>query len=183
MRLRVGSQAPSFEVTALGGAPVSLEALRGKTVLLKFYRFATCPVCNLHMHHFVKEYPSLEEAGLTTIAFFHSPQAKVEASNDKMTPFDLVADPDKRVFKLYGVETGWRGFFSPAVMRDYIRAMRAGYDPGFFTSDGGMRGNPADFIIDADGTIRLAHYGDHYADSLTASEVLQELKSLGPTHA
>lgn len=47
-----------------------------------------------------------------------------------------VADPEKLVFRSYGVETGTRGWFSPTVMRDYVSALRAGYPAGMFTSDG-----------------------------------------------
>lgn len=176
MRLQPGTLAPSFGATALGGANVSLDALRGRTVLLKFYRFATCPICNLHMHRFIQEHPQLEAAEVKTVVFFHSPESKLAATNESMTPFDLVPDPDKRVFRRYGVETGWLGMFSPAVMRDYITAMRAGFEPGFFTSEGGINGYPADFLIDSDGRIRLARYGKHYADSLTVAEVLGALE-------
>jgi peroxiredoxin len=150
-----------------------MAALRGRTVLLKFYRFATCPVCNLHLHRFITDFRLLEALGLTTVVLFHSPAAKVEASRRDRAPFDLVPDPDKRIFRAYGVETGVAGLFSPVVMRDYARALAAGFPPGMLTSDGGITGNPADFIIDADGRIAFAHYGQHYADSLTASELAQ----------
>lgn len=171
MRLDVGMTAPTFKATALGGRSVDLAALRGRTVLLKFYRFATCPVCNLHLHRFIGEYKQLEALGLTTVVLYHSPNAKIEANQTDLPPFDLVGDPEKRVFRAYGVETGWAGMFSPAVMRDYIQALRAGYKPGLFSSEGGINGNPADFLIDAGGRIAYAHYGRHYADSLTAAEV------------
>jgi thioredoxin-dependent peroxiredoxin len=171
MRLDVGSHAPVFTAQTLGGRLVDLAVLRGRTVLLKFYRFATCPVCNLHLHNFIKDYRHLEALGLTTVVLFHSPAAKVEASRREVAPFDLVPDPDKRIFREYGVETGWTGMFSPAVMRDYMRALAAGFPAGMLTSDGGITGNPADFIVDADGRIAFAHYGRHYADSLGAAEI------------
>jgi len=171
MTLNVGSQAPVFKTKAIGGHMVDLAALRGRTVLLKFYRFATCPVCSLHMHHFIKDYRLIEAVGLTTIVLFHSPADKLANTQREDAPFDLVPDPDKDIFRAYGVETGFAGLFSPAVMREYSRALAAGYSPGLFTSDGGILGNPADFVIDADGRIAFAHYGKHYADSLTAAEL------------
>ena len=176
MRLTPGMQAPPFEATAITGATVSLRAFRGRTVLLKFYRFATCPVCNLHLHHFACDYAALEAAGIRAIVFFHSPHAKLVTTRRDEVPFPLVADPDKRMFRLYGVETGWRGMISPAVMRDYVRALCAGFPSGMFTSDGGMLGNPADFLIDGDGRVVFARYGRHYADSLTAREVLERAR-------
>src|SRR5262245_65511335 len=96
MRLAIGSNAPAFTAQALGGRQVDLATLRGRTVLIKFYRFATCPVCNLHLHRFIKEYGTLEALGLTTVVLFHSPAAKLQTNRD-LPPFHLVPDPDKRI--------------------------------------------------------------------------------------
>ena len=176
MRLTIGSLAPKFVAESLGGRQVSLEQLRGRPLLLKFYRFATCPVCNLHMHRFIQEHHMVAAAGLTTVVFYHSPPEKLAASQREATPFDLVPDPAKRIFAAYGVETGLRGLVSPAVMRDYAKALAAGYSPGLFSSDGGITGNPADFIVDASGRIVFAHYGAQYADSLEAGDVVKALR-------
>jgi peroxiredoxin len=178
MRLTVGTHTPVFSAESLGGRRVDLAALRGRTVLVKFYRFATCPVCNLHLHHFIKDYRVVEALGLTTVVVFHSPAAKLEESRRDVAPFDLVPDPDKRIFLAFGVETGLAGMFSPAVMRDYMRALAAGFPPGMLTSDGGITGNPADFIVDASGRVAFAHYGRHYADSLTAAQVAEARRGL-----
>lgn len=173
MRLAIGTQAPNFSVQALGGKQIDLAALRGRPVLLKFYRFATCPVCNLHMHRFSKEYDKLQALGITAVVLYHSPAERLQTANMDLPPFPLVPDPEKRIFKMYGVERGLAGMFSPAVMRDYIRALRAGFPPGMLTSDGGVTGNPADFLIDRDGRIVYAHYGRHCADSLEASQIAE----------
>jgi len=173
MRLTTGTLAPGFAAESIGGRRVSLEQLRGRPVLLKFYRFATCPVCNLHMHRFIQEHRMVSDAGLTTVVFYHSPADKLAEAQDYATPFDLVPDPEKRIFRAYGVERGLRGLVSPTVMREYMKALMAGYSPGLLTSDGGITGNPADFIIDASGRVVFAHYGKHYADSLEARDVVE----------
>lgn len=169
MRLTTGSRAPDFSAESLGGRRISLTQLRGRPLLLKFYRFATCPVCNLHLHRFIQAFDQVSDAGLTTIAFYHSPAGKLAEAHDVAAPFDLVPDPGKRIFRAYGVERGLRGLVSPTVMRTYLAALRAGFPPGLFTSDGGITGNPADFIIDEAGRVVFAQYGMHYADSLDAS--------------
>ena len=173
MRLRIGSQAPNFTVQALGGQQIELAALRGRPVLLKFYRFATCPVCNLHMHRFIRDYDKVQAFGITTVVLYHSPAEKLQAANTELPPFPLVPDPEKRIFRMYGVERGWAGMFSFAVMREYMRALRAGFAPGMLTSDGGITGNPADFLINREGRIVYANYGKHYADSLEASDIAE----------
>ena len=178
MRLTPGSSAPLFIAESLGGRSVSLEQLRGRPILLKFYRFATCPVCNLHMHKFIEDYRMVAAMGLTTVVFYHSPPDKLAMSQREAAPFDLIPDPDKVVFKAYGVERGLRGMVSPAVMRDYVKALVQGYPAGMLTQDGGITGNPADFIVDANGRVAYAHYGSQYADSLTAPDVVEVWRRL-----
>jgi peroxiredoxin len=178
MRLTLGSPAPDFSAESIGGRGVSLEQLRGRPLLLKFYRFATCPVCNLHMHRFIMEHRMVSEAGLTTVVLYHSPADKLAEAQDYATPFDLIPDPEKRIFRAYGVERGLRGLVSPTVMREYFKALMAGFPPGLLTSDGGITGNPADFIIDASGRVVFAHYGKQYADSLEAADVVEAWRSV-----
>lgn len=181
MRLEPGSPAPRFIGQSIAGRRVSLDQLRGRPLLLKFYRFATCPVCNLHMHRFIQEYDAVAAAGLTTIVFYHSPADKLAETQREAAPFDLVPDPKKRIFEAYGVEHGLRGLLSPTVMRDYLNALAAGYPPGLLTSDGGITVNPADFIVDESGRVAMARYGKHYADSLDATDVVSAWRALRRT--
>src|SRR4029453_6620179 len=141
MRLNTGTLAPGFAAESIGGRRVSLEQLRGRPVLLKFYRFATCPVCNLHMHRFIQDHRMVRDAGLTTVVLYHSPADKLVEAQDYPTPSDLVPDAGKKIFRAYGVERGLRGFVSPTVMREYFKALVAGYSPGLFSSDGGVTGD------------------------------------------
>jgi peroxiredoxin len=171
MRLTVGTRAPAFEATTIDGRRLALETLRGRTVLLKFYPFATCPVCNLHMRHFVREYKVLEALGLTTVVLFHPPDTRVTHSHRPRVPFDIVGDPTKHIFAAYGVEKSWAVMLSPAVALDYAAALWNGFPPDLLPSDGGITGNPADFMIDADGRIAHAHYGRHDADSLAVPQI------------
>jgi hypothetical protein len=60
----------------------------------------------------------------------------------------------------------------------FMSALRAGYPSGMFTSDGGILGNPADFIVGPDGTLLYAHYGVQYADSLTAAAAVAVFEGL-----
>ena len=119
----------------------------------------------------------MASAGLTTVVFYHSPADKLAKAQAEAAPFDLVPDPAKKIFAAYGVETGLRGLVSRTVMRDYAKAMAAGYPSGLLTSDGGITGNPADFIVDESGRIVFAHSGRQYADSLEASDVVAALRT------
>src|SRR5690242_16973769 len=145
MRLETGALAPTFKTRAIDGTTVDLAALRGRTVLLKFYRFATCPVCNWHMRGFINDYSKIEAIGVETVVLYHSPEQKIERARRSPAPFPIVGDPARKIFDAYGVEKRLSGMFFPAVMRDYVRALAVGFAPGLLTSDGGITGNPADF--------------------------------------
>jgi peroxiredoxin len=56
MRLDSNTPAPAFTGALIGGGSLSLSDLRGRPVLLKFYRFAECPVCNLHVRELVRRH-------------------------------------------------------------------------------------------------------------------------------
>ena len=179
MRLTPGANAPDFVGESLGGRRLALGDLRGQAVWLKCYRFAGCPICNLHLRALVRRHDELRAAGITPIVFFHSPKWRVEEEIQGRLPIELVADPDKRAFSAYGVEASWAGMFAVEVARDYVRAMRAGFFSRPFGHEGGSLGHPADFLIDARGVVQHAHYGKHYADMLGVDQILAIARSTG----
>lgn len=184
MRLREGDQAPAFATDAANGRRVALRQFRGRTVLLKFLRFAGCPICSLHVREFVRRHGELVAAGLTTVAVYHSPVATIDGRLARLeVPFTLVADPDKTVFAAYAVETSIRGMFTRHVMRDYLRAIGAGFLSRPFGHEGGIQGHPADFLIDGGGVVRFAHYGRDYADTMTVDDILAVAVDRGLTKA
>src|SRR5215831_7602942 len=104
MRLGIGSNAPTFAAQAFRGRQMDLAALRGRTVLLKFYCSAGCPVCGPHLQCFIKDYKALDALGLKTVVVVHSTAAELETNRRGPVAFDLVPDPDKRIFRGYGVD-------------------------------------------------------------------------------
>ncbi len=178
MSLQAGMKAPDFSGETLAGHQISLDTLRGKNVFLKFHRYSSCPVCNLHMGQYVKSSEDLTKAGITTVAVFHSPRSSLEKSLKAEVPFEVIADPDKQIFRLYEVEESWKGMFALKLWADYARAIAKGFLSKPFGNEGGDKGHPADFLIDGEGVIRYAHYGKHYADSLTVSDSLRIVQEL-----
>jgi peroxiredoxin len=172
MKLTTNTPAPAFTGELLGGGHLSLADLRGRTVLLKFYRFVECPICNLHLRELARRHDEVAATGLETVVLFHSPLSRAERKQGFDLPFQAIADPEKRIFRSYGVEESLGGMFARKVARDYARAMGAGLYSKPFGYHGGIKGHPADFIIDGHGVIRHAHYGESYADSLGVDDVV-----------
>lgn len=174
MRLKPGQSAPVIVASDVLGRPVDLGALRGRRVMLSFYRYASCPVCNLRMHELIVAHPRLAELGLDLVAVFQSPPATIgEYVGRQNAPFPILADPAMDLYRKYGVEAGWSGFMSWRVIRRALAAMRQGFRPGRI--DGPFHRTPADFVIDADGRIALAHYGRDIDDHLPLPVIEQWL--------
>jgi peroxiredoxin len=181
MRLQPGDKAVPFSVETIEGKPISLEVFVGKPLLLMFYRYASCPMCNLRIRDFAQGYSRLHEQGLEVVAFFHSPARNIRANAGRRDiPFDIVADPKYKVYQTYGIETSWFRFllsmFLPSFYVDWLRAMRYGIWGGVDWQMGKM---PADFLIGPDGRILKAHYGRDIGDHLAMKEVDASLAGLG----
>lgn len=177
--IKPGAQAPDFSAETAHHGAFSLDSLSDQTVLLQFYRFAGCPVCNMSLRNYVQRFAALEAADIHVVAVFHSSVKSLrEHVEVKDIPFPLVADPDKLAYKLYGVEDSPRAMAAPAVLGKAVRAIARGYFPK--PAEGGQNGLPADFLLER-GVVRYAHYGKHAADTLSVAEVLKLGRSLFET--
>jgi peroxiredoxin len=173
MRLQAGSAAVPFEVETITGDRISLHAFAGTPVLLMFFRYASCPMCNLRLHDLAGELPRLAARGLQSVAVFHSSARRVRAAaGSRRYPLHLVADPRFALYRAYGVETSWPrmllSFARPGFYVDWVRSMRHGFWGGV---DMQMAKLPADFLIAPDGTVARAHYGRDIGDHLSLSEI------------
>lgn len=165
-RLVTGTPAPDFAVVDLDGKPVALAELKGKRVLLSFYRYAACVFCNLRTHDVIARAPEWQRQGLTLVAFFQSPAASMRKYVGKQNPpFALVPDPERKVYAQYGVEaSGW------GLIRGLTRFgdIGRGKDLGFLQNEPEGETNllPADFLIDGEGRIAEAYYAQDIGDHL-----------------
>lgn len=169
MKIELGQQAPDFEVFDIYGARYSLESLRGKNILLSFFRDATCPFCNLRVYELTKKYPDLEKKGLVMLAFFNSPKDRIiRFVGKKSRPFPLIADPEKSVYNLYSVQSSMLGLMISMFTRmpTLMKAMMLGFPPSM---RGDMAQMPADFLIGPDLKVKGIYYGKDIADHIPVS--------------
>lgn len=166
MRIQVGQLAPDVQTTDVFGRPLSLQSLRGRPVLLSFYRYASCPVCNLRVRDLRQAAPALEALGLAVVGVFQSDAAGIGRYVGRQeAPFPLVADPGLVLYRRYGVERGWAAMLRWPTIAAALRAFAAGFLPGRI--DGPVDRTPADFLIDRDGRVVIAHYGRHLSDHVS----------------
>ena len=176
MRLSTGSNAPCLSAVDFLGNPVNLQALRGRPVLLSFYRYASCPVCNLRVHSVIQSYPAWAADGLAVVALFQSSGESIRQHVGRHdAPFPIVPDPDMEFYERFGVEARWRGLLSWRVVKAALRAFAKGYLPGRI--DGPFQRTPADFLIDTEGRVALAHYGRDIDDHVPLETVSEWLST------
>ena len=169
-------------------APRKLETVTGtlvpvpdpeRLVHLQFRRFAGCPVCNLHLRSFVARHDEIAAAGVREVVLFHSPADELRPHAEGL-PFAVVADPDKRQYVEFGVESAPRALLDPrawgpivwGVLRELGPVLRGRRPRPSFNPHGGRLGLPADFLIDPDGVVRASKHGTHAYDQWSVDELL-----------
>ncbi|MEQ8344888.1 MAG: peroxiredoxin-like family protein [Sneathiellaceae bacterium] len=177
-RLRVGATFPPLSLTATDGRRVEVPS--GDTLVhLQFRRFAGCPICNLHLHSFVRRHRELGAAGVQEVVFFHSGRdALLRHAAD--LPFPVVPDPERRFYRAFGVESGARALADPRAWPALLQTLVTvaadilvrGRPLPPLRSQGGRLGLPADVLIDRTGRILAVKYGGHADDQWTVDTVL-----------
>lgn len=169
-RLKSGAQAPQFQVQDIFGNAVDLAALKGKKVMLSFYRYAGCPLCNLRVHSLLEETKALEDKIVMIAVFQSSSDAMLKFVGRQQAKFPFIADPDMKLYRQYGVETSWMGLLKIlAAIHKPIIAMSKGFLPGWI--DGPINRLPADFLIDENGVVQTAFYGNNIGDHIPIPDI------------
>lgn len=188
MRLVPGQMAPTFATRDLAGRSVALQNYRGAYVLLSFYRFAVCPVCNVRMYRLAQQAAEYQRRGLYFIACIESTQENAHFYFDRVNyPFPLVPDLGGTLYSAYGVGTSVFGVVKGMLTRpgEYVEAAQlhlGGWNVRRF--DGQFGRMPADFLIGPDGRILLAYYGRDHGDFLNLQEmnlILQARQDVSPS--
>lgn len=172
--LRPGDHIASLELDTIDGQVVNVPHARALTHL-QFRRFAGCPMCNLHIHSFTQRHAELVQAGIQEVAVFHSSAADLLAQHAQ-APFALIADPEKSLYRQFGVEAGWRSVLDPRSWRAAVQGLRQ-HGLGLPGQGESILGLPADFLIAPDGRVLAAKYGSHADDQWPLDELLALARS------
>ncbi len=170
MRLKAGDKAPDFTAKVWNGPDLKLSDFQGQKVWLAFFRYASCPLCNLRVRDIIRRHDEFKSKGLKVIGIFQSPLESFDEYVGKQNPpFPLVSDPEEKLYKIYGLEASLGAFLSPRNLAFGLEAAKAGFmavDP-----DGTKTRIPADFLIGPDGVIRDVFYGEIIADHIPIDRV------------
>ncbi|WP_213450613.1 peroxiredoxin-like family protein [Rhizomonospora bruguierae] len=155
-----------------------------RLVHLQFRRFAGCPVCHLHLRQFVLRHAEIEAAGVREVVVFHTPAEELREHVADL-PFVAIADPQKRRYREYGIESSPRALLDPrawpAILRGVGRTLRLlltgrAKAPSARPA-GGRFGLPGDFLLAPDGRIVASKRGAHADDQWSVDELLAHARA------
>ncbi|MEO1133469.1 MAG: peroxiredoxin [Cyanobacteria bacterium J06639_1] len=106
MAVTLGKPAPDFTLPSDRGS-ITLSAYRGKTnVLLAFYPGDFTPVCTSEMRCFAQDWSQFRGIGCEILGISADPIDKHrEFARQLMLGFPLLSDRDRRISRLYGVDS------------------------------------------------------------------------------
>ncbi|MGQ0480698.1 MAG: peroxiredoxin-like family protein [Pseudonocardia sp.] len=159
----------------------TLETITGATVAvpdpsavvhLQFRRFAGCPICHLHLREVARRHAEIADAGIHEVVVFHSAADALRRYAPEV-PYDVVGDPERVLYREFGVESALGAVLHPRLLLAGARGMLGGSSlAGAVDRGEDHLGRPAEFLIGSDGTVLAAHYGRYADDQWTVDELL-----------
>jgi peroxiredoxin Q/BCP len=104
MTLKIGDQAPDFNLPADDGSIVQLSSLRGKKILLYFYPKDNTPGCTKEACDIRDQYIGFKKNNITVLGVSKDTVARHAKFKEKYAlPFILLEDKNADICEAYGV--------------------------------------------------------------------------------
>ena len=169
-----GDRIDELKLPNIDGGEFDISSVAGKRYLLSFYRFASCPFCNMRIHELVKRYDELPD-NFELIAIFDSPLDNLQRyATDHHAPFPILADETNTYYRKFGVQRSLLGVLKGGLLRmpTMIYAMFGkGYIP--WTVKGSMTTMPLDILVDEGGTVQSVYYGKDEGDHMPFGQIIE----------
>ncbi|MEJ1238019.1 peroxiredoxin-like family protein [Chryseolinea sp. T2] len=176
MRLQQNLPAPLFNLPDIYGRTIDLEQYRNNKILIGFFRHAGCPFCNLRVHALTKVHAEMLGKGLKMIFFFESKSSQLLRStfHQEVSPIPLIADPEKKWYKTYGLEPSiGKSALShlTTFVQTAMKASSAGVPIHMMKSGESFSTMPAEFLIREGLIIDSVHYSERLNDRLSVEAI------------
>ena len=173
--VNVGSLLKHRELLTIHEEPVQVPEPE-RLVHLQFRRYAGCPICNMHLRSVSQRHEEILAAGIREIVVFHS-SAETMLGFQGGLPFAVIADPAKKLYAEFGVESSLKAVLNPRAPLEGFRARSVVHSVRGAMGIGEKHlGLPADFLIAPDGLVAAAKYGKYASDQWSVDELLDLAK-------
>lgn len=172
-KLKKGDFAPSISLPTIDGSTFEMSSMKGKRVILTFFRFSSCPFCNIRINRIMKRWEEFPEDTVMVGIFDAelSDLAKRMAKHD--VKFTIAADETYHHFEKNGVTKSFARFMLGALRSPmtFLQATMKGYVP-MTMSISKMSTIPVDILIDEEGRIVEAHYCKDTVDHIPIDRMI-----------
>lgn len=180
MGIAIGEDAPDFKVKDVYGDTIELSSYRGKrNVLIFFSRYIGCSWCQMFIADIKKNREKLNELNTEVIVITESKEdvLKKYAPPKSEAFLKMISDPDKKLYKLYGVDKHGK-WFNAKVISESLRFLK--YLKDYKYVKGGLNGDPlqapACFVVGKQGKIKYSFSGKSIADAPPVEEIINLLE-------
>lgn len=175
--MKLKQVAPNITLTTIDDVEFNLNQIKGKQIWLGFYRYSSCPLCNIRINEIIKRFNDFSSKGLEIVCVFQSPTSTMrEFVGKQKPPFTLLSDTSEDSYRTYKLQKSLFGMFYPSNICHLIKAFKLG-----FLKRGKMDGTktriPGDFLIDENFCIQKIYYGKSFGDHIPLEQVYSFIES------
>lgn len=179
-KLIKGDRAPKFQTKDIWDRSVNVPSTDLWTYV-SFHRFADCPFCTLRTNELIKNYSRFQEHDIGIVSIWPSAKEKLlQHGGDTLSPFPIVSDPEKEIYRAYGVTDSsligaMRLLMHPGVMARALKAKKKAMEV-----DADPKLMPASFLLSPEGEVRMAYYGKHFGDHPAIDAIVRAKNAENP---
>lgn len=182
MKITIGDRMPNFTVHDILDQVIDSKTLVGKKVYISFLRNTACPLCSFHVFSLLKNLDTLKNANLEIIIFYESKKEVILGSSLfqlhvlQEKKLHVISDNSRNFYDLFGAEVNSQKADSE-LLRQHGRfvtikkANALGFNGDGIQESTHANAIPADFLIDENGIVVLAHYGIDAGDNLSLDDI------------
>ncbi len=173
MKIKEKQAAPEFTIQDVNGATIDLAAYRGKKILLTFYRNTGCPVCNFRFHEIESQSTYFKSKNLVVLAVYESSRENMKKYLENEHPYAvMIPNPEQNLYQLYDIDHS-TGKILKGLFRGALKKMNEGKKlyKSKLKQDGNTNTIGADFLIDENGLVKRAYYGNFLGDHLPVEDI------------
>ena len=115
-------------------------------------------------------------AMVLVVSFGSSTEAARAWLKETCPSFTMLLDPERKVYRAYGLKSSWIRTWNPIAARDYVKLLFSGQRVRGIEADPHQLGG--DFIVDSRGFLRLAYRSRVASDFPPVSHLLAILRNL-----
>lgn len=166
-----GEVAPDVSGIQRDGTEFDPSQLHGKKAWLIFYRYATCPLCALHLESLKEVIARARERMVNVVAVYESTpeefeNAKCGGTSEMLRAagIPMIADEERRLYRAFKTRQDSLAGFTPRTAWTLLKATLRNFRQD--SIDGKFGQLPSHFLIDENGIIAEAFYGESFTDHI-----------------